>query len=123
MCVRVRACDCAVARGAQGLDSVLEGHGVLPPTSPGQNGAAAAEQRRSRELMEQQETARLMSEKREADLVMLEKLRGAGATADTLRCVETAIRRRAEAGVYTGWELGLMVSGDCGRGLRVGAAV
>ena len=38
---------------------------------------------------------REFEKKREADLAMLEKLRGAGATADTLRYVETAIRRRA----------------------------
>ena len=88
------------ARATQGLDTVLEGHGVLPPASP-RHGKEAAERRRSRELLEQQETAQLMFEKkREADLAMLEKLRGAGATADTLRYVETAIRRRAEAGTY-----------------------
>jgi len=96
----VCVCVCVFARDTQGLDTVLEGHGVLPPASPG-HGKDAVERRRSRELLEQQEAAQLMFEKkREADMAMLEKLRGAGATADTLRYVETAIKRRAEAGIY-----------------------
>ena len=90
--------SCDPLFGKQGVDSVLEGHGVLPNSSPERQ--AAAENRLSRELKEQKDGAQFSSEVRnEDDMVMLEKLRAAGATAETLRSVEAAIQRRAETGV------------------------
>jgi hypothetical protein len=85
----------------QGLDSVLEGHGIAPPTGQGAEDTPA--NRRSRELKEQEDMARLLREKKARDeMIMLQKLKDAGATDETLKHVNAAIRRRADAGASGG---------------------
>lgn len=85
----------------QGLDRVLEGHGVAP--SSGQGALDTPANRRSRELKEQEDIARLSREKKARDeMIMLQKLKDAGATDETLKQVGAAIKRRAEAGTSAG---------------------
>ena len=89
------------ALASQGLDSVLEGHGIAPPSGQGAENTPAT--RRSRELKEQEDMARLLREKKaREEMVMLQKLKDAGATDETLKQVNAAIRRRADAGASWG---------------------
>jgi hypothetical protein len=87
-----------------GLDSLLEAHGVVRQDAMRKSADEEAVNRRSREIKEQEDIAKLLREKRTdhssrmacPDQLLLEKLKAAGATPATLQQVEAAIKRRED---------------------------